>query len=55
MSGRESCRIVIGEDEMLFSKAGPFFSKNLRKVALYLPPYIDQKDAEGAFMEVSNG
>ena len=44
-----------GEDEMLFSKAGPFFSKNLRKVALYLPPYIDQKDAEGAFMEVSNG
>ncbi len=43
------------EDEMLFSKAGTLFSRSLRKVALYLPSYITQPDAEEAFQEVQNG
>ncbi len=43
------------EDEMLFSKAGTLFSKSLRKVALYLPRYIEKEDAEKAFMEVCHG
>lgn len=43
------------EDEMLFSKAGSFFSKSLRKVALYLPSFVKDSDAEKAFQEVQRG
>ena len=44
-----------GEDEMLFSKAGSIFSRSLRKVALYLPPYVRSEDAERVFQEACHG
>lgn len=44
-----------GEDEMLFSKAGSIFSRSLRKVALYLPPYVRPEDAERVFQEACHG
>ena len=44
-----------GEDEMLFSKASSIFSKSLRKVALYLPGYVAEEDAEKAFREACRG
>ena len=44
-----------GEDEMLFSKASSLFSRSLRKVALYLPGYVSDEDAEKAFQEVCRG
>ena len=40
---------------MLFRKAGDIFSGNLRKVALYLPSYVDESDASDAFQEVCRG
>ena len=40
---------------MLFRKAGDIFSGNLRKVALYLPSYVDESDAADAFQEVCRG
>ena len=43
------------EDEMLFSRAGDIFSRSLRKVALYLPSYVNVRDAERVFLEVANG
>ena len=42
-------------DEIIFSQAGKLFSRNLRKTALYLPPYIANEDAERAFMEADRG
>ena len=44
-----------GEDEMLFSKASSLFSRSLRKVALYLPGYVSDEDAEKAFQEACRG
>ena len=43
------------EAGMLFPKAGTLFSSSLRTVTLFLPDYIDDRDAENAFRMVDNG
>ena len=43
------------EAGMLFPKAGTLFSSSLRAVTLFLPDYIDDRDAENAFRMVDNG
>ena len=45
----------IAEEGMIFEKAGALFSRSLRAVALYLPPYVSEEDAEAAFREADNG
>ena len=45
----------IAEEGMIFEKAGDLFSRSLRAVALYLPPYVSEEDAEAAFREADNG
>ena len=45
----------IAEEGMIFEKAGDLFSRSLRAVALYLPPYVSEEDGEAAFREADNG
>lgn len=40
---------------MVFQKAGSLFSQALSKASLFLPEYVDESDAERAFMEVVDG
>ena len=52
----EDGRIIEASDAgMLFPKAGTLFSSSLRTVTLFLPDYIDDRDAENAFRMVDNG
>lgn len=46
----------INEENMVFTgEVSLIFQKRLRKVALYLPDYVDQRDAVKALMEEENG
>ena len=47
---------LIDDERLIFSSGvSRAFQENLRKVSLYLPPYIKQKDAEAAFEDIVYG